>query len=368
MAKNVLFLVHGMGTHRDASAGAAAWHLEAARALHDAWSQFPSLASRPFESYIELVPLSYDGVFREYLSGVSDAAERVRSALGELQYAKVASVIEDAEPDETSFFWANAADVLLYRFGGDLYRNVHMVLGHQIAQRVRKAWDNALAGPTQFSILSHSLGTATIHGALNRLGGGRIAGSDALRLGGNFGLHCYVTLANVSRLLYRGRGSLYNQTIVRPRRGGPQYVRRFINVRHVADPVAAPLCFAPRRWGAGYSEISVRHLRDANVHGFAHYLAHPRVGGGILRALLPSVLLSQAEVDAVAAEFRDVDVDSPEQRLAAEQAIGDVARSLRAAYAGDRNVISGSVEWIARMLRDVWRHRQLLGAAWDALT
>jgi hypothetical protein len=207
-----------------------------------------------------------------------------------------------------------------------------------------------------------------VHGALNRLGGGRIAGSDALRLGGNFGLHCYASIANVSRLLFRGQGSLYEQTIVRPNLTGPRYVRQFLNVRHVADPIPAPLCFAPKTWGPGYTELKVRHLRDPNVHAFTHYLANPRVSGALFRALLPAPLLSQAEVDAVAAAYPDVAVESEDRRKQVEGVIDEVAHSLQSAYGNDSDVLSGSAEWAAKLLRVAWKNRQRLGAALGVLT
>lgn len=358
MAKNVLFLVHGMGWHVES--GGEAWHVAVERALREAWALFPSLAPRSFDSCVELCPLSYDGVFREYLSGVSDQAERLRMALGDAEFAKVAGVIAGADADEENFFWANVTDVLLYRFGGDMFRNVHVALGQQIAARVQKAWDTPSSGATLFSVMCHSLGTATVHGALNRLGGGRIAGSDALRLGGNFSLHCYVSLANVSRLLFRGEGPIYNQTIIRPQRTGTRYVRRFLNVRHVADPIPAPMCFRPKAWGSGYVDIALRHLRSANVHGFSHYLAHPRVSGALFRSLLPAALLSQAEVDRVVAEYRDVDVEPEHKRKEIEAVIAEIERSLQSAYADERNVLCDSAEWAAQLLRVAWRTRKQL--------
>jgi hypothetical protein len=366
MAKNVLFLVHGMGFHESAGAnnGAAGWHVEVEQALRAAWMLFPSLASRSFDKYIELAPLSYDHVFRGYVESWKDAAEQLESALGESELAKVAAVIAGADADEQSFFWANITDVLLYRYGADLYRSVHVELGKQIAERVRSVWTRGPASPTLFSMLTHSLGTAAAHGALNRLGGGRIGASGALRMGGNFGLHCYMSLANVSRLLFRGQGSIYEQTIVRPQ----HYVRRFINVRHVADPIAAPLCFAPLTWGPAYAELSVRHLRSANVHGYAHYLAHPRVSGALFRAFLPEVLLSQAEVNAVAGEYADVDMEDARTRHDVEQVIEQVARSLREAYTEDRGLLLGSAEWLAKLVRSLWDVQRQLGSALKALS
>jgi hypothetical protein len=104
------------------------------------------------------------------------------------------------------------------------------------------------------------------------------------------------------------------------------------------------------------------------VHGFAHYLGNPRVSGALFRTLLPAPLLSQAEVDAVAAEYRDVDLEPVAKRQQVERLIDDIANSLEDAYADDNNLVYGTAEFAAKLLRAAWKNRQRLGAALGALS
>jgi hypothetical protein len=366
MANNVLFLTHGMGWNLET--GPQAWSVEVEQALEKAWNMFPALNGFALADFVRLVPLSYDKVFRDYLSTIAGDATRVKTALGASDFAKVAGVIADADAEEANFFWTNVMDVLLYRFGGDLHRLVHDELALQLATEVRNVWANN-GGAVQFSMLTHSLGTATMHGTLNRLAGGPIGSGDSLQVGGNFKLRSYVSLANVSRVLWPGPGSLYGTTLVRPSTQalGPGYVEKFVNVRHIADPFPAAMRFAPSDWGTGYREITIKHLRSANVHGYTHYLAHPRAAAAVLRPLLPSGLLTPNDVEAAAAAYRDVDLDDANKRQQVEQAIADVAKDLAASYDDTGNVLTGSIELIGRVVRDVWRHWQRLKAVMDAI-
>jgi hypothetical protein len=157
-------------------------------------------------------------------------------------------------------------------------------------------------------------------------------------------------------VLFRPKGSIYDKTVVRP----GKYVDRFINVSHAADPVPAPRRFAPKTWGAGYHEIVLKHYRDPNLHAFIHYLEHPAVAGALFQELVP-FLLSDVEVAAVAASYRDVDGHDELKRTRIERLIADIARELHEAYDDERNVISDSVELFAGVARRAWRNRKAFG-------
>lgn len=357
-APNVLFLVHGMGTNLESAAEPTAWFKEVETALHAAWQRFPSLAEESFAEYIELCPLSYDQSFRQYTARVAAAGERLQSKVGSASYAKALSAIAGAgADDEQNFLWANIMDVLLYRLGGDFNVEVQVALQLQLAQKVRQAWAASTGAPVQFSMLSHSLGTAVAHGMLQRLALGAIGESEVFKHGNNFKLRCYMTLANTSRLLFRPSGSIYDKTLIRP----GKYVESFINVRHIADPVPAPLRFAPRTWGDAYREISLKCYRDANIHAFTHYLDHPAVAGSLFRSLVP-FLLGQAEVDAVVATYPNVNDPDEQKCLNIERLIADIARELNDAYHDETNLISDSVELLAGVAQRAWRNRKALGA------
>lgn len=356
-APNVLFLVHGMGTNVDAAAEPAAWFKEVEAALHAAWKRFPSLEDENFSDYIELCPLSYDQRFRQYTSRLASAGEKLRGKIGDASYAQALAAVAGAgADDEANFLWANVMDVVLYRLGGDFNIEVQVALQLQLAEKVREAKTARTGAPVQFSMLAHSLGTAVAHGMLQRLALGAIGESEYFKLGHELRLRCYMTLANTSRVLFRPKGSIYDKTLVRP----GKYVDRFINVSHAADPVPAPFRFTPKTWGAGYREIVLEHYRDPNLHAFMHYLEHPAVTGALFQELVP-FLLSDVEVAAVAASYRDVDGHDELKRTRIERLIADIARELHEAYGDERNVISDSVELLAGVARRAWRHRKAFG-------
>ncbi len=357
-APNVLFLVHGMGTSLEAAAEPSAWFKEIETTLHTAWNRFPSLVDENFSDYIELCPLSYDQRFRQYTGRVAAAGESLKSKIGDASYAKALALIAGAgADDEENFLWANVMDVLLYRLGGDFNIEVQVALQLQLAHKVREAWAARTGTPVQFSMISHSLGTAVAHGMLQRLALGAIGESDVFKLGNNFKLRCYMTLANVSRVLFRPRGSIYGKTLVRP----GQYVESFINARHIADPMPTPMRFAPATWGAGYREIELSHCRGANLHAFTHYLDHSAVSGALFRSLVP-FLLHQAEVDAVVASYPDVDERDEKQRERIEHLIATLARELREAYDDETHLLSDSVELLGGVAQRAWKHSKALGA------
>jgi hypothetical protein len=240
--------------------------------------------------------------------------------------------------------------------GGDFNVEVQVALQLQLAEKVREARLARTGAPVQFSMLSHSLGTAVVHGMLQRLALGAIGKSEAFKLGNGFGLRCYMTLANTSRVLFRPRGSIYDKTLIRP----GKYVETFVNVGHIADPVPAPMRFAPKLWGAGYREVALEHYRDANLHAFTHYLEHPAVAGALFRSLVP-FLLSDAEIDAVIASYRDVDTQDAQKRASIEHVIAQIALELRDAYGDERHVLTDSVELLAGVAQRAWQSRKALG-------
>lgn len=356
-APNVLFLVHGMGTNLDAAAEPEAWFKEVEAALHAAWKRFPSLEDENFADFIELCPLSYDQRFRQYTARVAAAGERLRGKIGDVSYAKALAAVAGAgADDEKNFLWANVMDVVLYRLGGDFNIEVQVALQLQLAEKVREARLARTAAPVQFSMLTHSLGTAVAHGMLQRLALGAIGESKAFMLGKGFGLRCYMTLANTSRVLFRPRGSLYDKTLIRP----GKYVESFVNVSHIADPVPAPMRFAPRTWGAGYREVQLKHFRDANLHGFTHYLEHPAVTGALFKSLVP-FLISDAEIDAVVASYRDVEAQDEQKRMRIEGVLADIARELHDAYDDETHVLTDTVELLAGVAQRAWQSRKALG-------
>lgn len=363
MPKHIVFLVHGMGRHfSPGHAQEPPWHQEVEAALDEGWRSLPTLGARERSDYIRFVPLSYDRVFRDYLSDVGDAAAAVRELLPQEDVGAFFDALGDAADDEPGFVWDHVMDVLLYRYGGDLWANVHSLVAKQIVDAVVGAWDEQGEYGTSFSLVCHSLGTAVAHGALNRLGGGSIGGSEAFEVGGDFRLRSYVALANVSRVLWWGEQSLYDSTIVRPSLRGRfiGYVDDFLNVRHAMDPIAAVRRFAPSGWGPRYREVAVEHVRGINPHGFAHHLKSPRVYGAVLESIMGSPYVPKAELEAQIEGFQDVAIADPAKRKAVEDLVREASREIRETFDDDR-VVGPTSELIAKAVALLWKHRKALG-------
>jgi hypothetical protein len=363
MAQNIVFIVHGMGENFAAGTPKReTWDNPVVRALDDAWSSFPSLAGLPRPALIEYVPITYDQIFREYLSGISDAVQRLHSYMPAPELKDVFDVFQGANPDEANFFWSHIMDVLDYRYGAERFRYVHAHIARTIAEKANATWALPQHENATFSVLSHSLGTAAAHGALNRLGGGDIGHNAQFRLGGAFRIRSYISIANVSRVLWYGERDLYHATIVRPGTPalGPGYVDEFINVRHSADPIIAPKPFAPADWGPGYRTVPVRHVRSMNVHDLCHYLAHPSVSGSIFRSILGDAFLSEQAVNDAAAAFPDIALPDAAKRQQVEKLVDDMTSSLQTTYGNDQALLWSIPRLFALVLRNLYQDRQAL--------
>jgi hypothetical protein len=364
MVKNVVFLVHGMGKFFGPGDGSdAPWHEPVVKALDEAWSSFPALQGMSRPDFIEYVPITYDQIFREYLSGIADSADRLHRYMPSPEMADVVQVFQQVGQDQRAFFWENIMDVLDYRYGAERFRYVHAHVARVIAEKVSSVWAQPGRQNTSFSVLSHSLGTAAVHGALNRLGGGNIGESAAFRLGGAFRIRSYITLANVSRVLWYGEQDIYHGTIVRPFTPslGRGYVDQFINVHHVADPIIAPQPFGPSDWGSAYQSLAVQHVRQINLHDFTHYIQHPAVSGAIFRSILGGdAFLPAAEVSAAAAAFPDVALSDPAKRAQVVSLVAALAKSLRDTYGADQALLWSLPKLFAYAVRDLITHREAL--------
>ena len=364
MVKNVVFLVHGMGKFREAGDGPEVpWHQAVVQTLDQAWSDFEALQGLERPDFIEYVPITYDQIFREYLSEIADAADRVQQYMPSQEMRDVVEVLQDVGQEQRPFFWENIMDVLDYRYGAERFRYVHATIARVIAAKATSVLAQPSGRNASFSVISHSLGTAAVHGALNRLGGGNVGASAAFRMGGAFRIRSYVALANVSRVLWYGEHDMYRGTIVRPFTPnlGRGYVDQFINVQHVADPIPAPQPFAPTDWGSAYQAIALQHVRKINVHDFTHYLEHPAVSGAFFRSVLGGdAFLTAEEVRAATAAYPDVALGDENKRAQVEKLIAGLAKTLKDTYGSDQALLWSLPKLLACAVRDMITHREAL--------
>jgi hypothetical protein len=202
--------------------------------------------------------------------------------VGWLQRAKV----------DASFAWTHAADVLLYR----CFKDVRItVVTHVVRQMLDALTPQIEQGITpRWSVVAHSLGTAVTHDALDMLFSSRLpdSGRDPLSPA-HHRAEVVMMVANVSRVLETVVGGVYN-SLVQP---GPDEVvgrgcRYYLTARHRLDPFTTPKPFDPGDWPdlaavqqGRFRNILVNHIHEANVHGFGHYLLHPKVHIPMFRLL-----------------------------------------------------------------------------------
>ncbi len=273
MAKNPLFVVHGMGVH------APGWEVEVKSKLEEVAGRYAAFASAPAGLWdlIELVPVGYDDI-------LSNAVDQWRTNAGGIaDFAKTNAVfdgfdaqfLEDFANDDPNFFWTHVVDVVLYRFF-DLYRGaIRARVAEQIVAKVRTLPSQAFDDCT---VLAHSLGTAVTHDTLHLLATEKFGGASAPFDPLSSRFRGIVMLANTSRLLQTDIKAY--ESVVRggPRTSSLSNCSQFVNWRHEWDPVCLVRRFAPDKWPAAFNWIdSVSHFRDWNVHDMTHYLDNPRI-------------------------------------------------------------------------------------------
>jgi hypothetical protein len=354
----VLFVVHGMGDHLPG------WSTELVDQLDQTLAVYPKFAAegRPFRDRVIVEEITYDAVFDKMV----EPWGRQRAALEQfardhglnLDDTLSALTIGQLPADASDFVWETLLDAVLYRGSSLLHDNVRQ----SVTLQFLNAWDkhltnNPTASQVDVSILCHSQGTIVMSDVLAQIGEGRrpefVPFSAAKQT-----VDTFITLANVSRL---GPPDLIDIdsriTCVRPetapawKTGRNNYLRRFINVRHEFDPFCLWQRFEPKTdWGKGYVNVpGVKHVHQANTHGYLHYLANPRVHVPIFRAVLGSGAITKAEEQTAIDEFPDIKPDACATAIdALRTALSGIANgSFREARALDDLIVKGVAAYLA---------------------
>jgi len=321
MAKNVIFLVHGVGVHPAGWSNADDGPI---KALSDAAEYYPGFSEQdPLSAAVEFVEIRYDDIFDDIRTRWAELAQSLNGkGLGIATPPILDSITEVlAQADGDSVIATHVLDVGMY-VG---FRLVQRLVQLRVASEMMKTIADHAAedeGSRHYSVIAHSLGTTVAHDSIQRMA---TAGwlSDAEKLSGaladggfttddlqrvvkrygknpfapsNFKFDCLFQIANTSRLLSQTKPA-YDSS-VRPRfSSGPRNnaVHRFFNVDHVLDPIGK---FRKHRakeaWPRAASKATamdlfdIDHIHDINVHGFAHYLFHPALHSRILTAAAPT--------------------------------------------------------------------------------
>jgi len=358
MAKNIVFVFHGIGQYQDG------WmDLEscAVPILKAAAKDYPFFAGKSLDTFTEFVPILYDDVFERILKHWQDLAKGLKGAVPVLPAfaEEVIGLMEQAGEDKWSL--KTGADVALY-WGFKLFqqRVVLRVLA-QITAKIASTITAADQTP-HYHILAHSMGTAVAHDALHHLGteawltaiqnaplddeDGEAAGKDRaayltsharLREATHrhnpfspevFAFQSVTMLSNVTGLIH-GAESPYH-SIVRPGTPGDSgaFTNVYLNVNHAFDPISIVGKFRmPAGWvmGGNGIDISLKHVIDKieHIHDAAHYVRHPDVHLRLLAQYVDQYVPSDDDVKKVANFDAKFSIDKLDQR--ATQALAALA-------------------------------------------
>lgn len=274
MAKFTLFLVHGIGIHKD-----AAWADETISMLSHAWQSTTSL-DRPMLDYIEVVPISYDEVFEGYLDDFSDLSKALYTdtlSLSSDEKGELAHALDSEGINDKHFLWSYLVDVILYKM--DIVKaQVNALVAKQLYEHLRKR-----STADEFGIIAHSLGTRVINDTLQTIQSGNAEQSNFYEQG--YRIKFLMQISDVTDLF-----SLpFNTDNYPPKDVFPHGTYDYLRtVTNRFDPIARMVPTRLNHWPSDrksaqhlgrsvYLDILIEHVHETNVHGLTHYMLHPQI-------------------------------------------------------------------------------------------
>ena len=332
MSKAVLFLVHGIGRQKKGWSEALDGPVPALEAAMQNYACFA--AGDKLSKYLDVVEIRYDDIFDDVLKQWSDLAASLPAASGFDWLDSVNKVLVDCGNDSNTFA-RFGGDVLIYKGFDLIARAVRLRVNSVITAKMHRVLADASAAGSAappFAVAAHSMGTAVAQDALFQLATNtwredrtrlnELWSNNKLRPISRFvdnpnltsdqradfnavlqdqehkvpvGINSLFLVSDTSPLLHRAAG-LYSHHQPTP---GSFDCRAVCTIAHDLDPVC-------KIGSAGFSvlqrpsavTISVKHMHDKNIHGFGHYLSHPRVHETLFSRLIPELFLPEFRVRA----------------------------------------------------------------------
>jgi hypothetical protein len=303
MAKQIIFLAHGMGSWP------ADWSKTFREQLKEHYNKYQYSALYEFDKLFTFEELKYNDLFDKLRKQWAQGAQAVLDQMAGLPASaatNIANLYAGAGGDE--FVKTHVLDVLLYRFVDTVGAAIRETLAAQITDVLHKA--AAKGDEVRWSVIAHSLGTSVVHDTLHTLYSPD--GPYQLPTAVNR-VKVLMMVANVSRVLenralFGEAGDVY-RSIVRPtldkEKGACDY---YVNVRHQWDPIPMPQRFNPAddwpdiesRLGKRYRYIPISAFASADIHGLEHYFGDPRVHIALFRLLnFPEFITQKEEEEAI---------------------------------------------------------------------
>lgn len=331
MAKNIVFVIHGIGEYDQHWLQADS---SAAHQLREDAKHYGFFDGKNLDTFVEFVPIIYDDIFLRILNHWNDLGEALESAIPVMPdvASKVVDLLKRSDDDEWIINFAG--DVVLY-WGFRLFQQ--RVVLRVLAQITKKVADTITSSDQVpgYHVLAHSLGTAVAHDALHHLGTEDWLGAldhapfsdldgqegaadhDAYRASlakmkqefgvanpfhpGLFQFETVTMLSNVSGLIHPSESPY--RSIVRPGSASAEsaFTKNYLNINHKYDPVSIAGNFKmPNSWEMqGGVDVSVDHVVEKNIHSASHYVAHPNVHLRLLQSYVDPYFCTDEDINAV---------------------------------------------------------------------
>ena len=274
LANFTLFLIHGIGVHKEPS-----WADKTIEVMTKAWHQDVGLNTQ-ISDHIDVVPISYDSVFEDYLDDFSDLSQAVLGDVLDLprqEKLKLSQTFTDQKINKRHVLWSHVVDVLLYKM-----QIVREQVTACVAEQIYAAISHK-SGAHNFGIVAHSLGTRVINDTLQRIKTSEPNQGNFYQQG--YKLKFLMLISDVTTLF----GLPLNRDPHPPKdvypRGTFDYLR---TVSNRYDPIARIIPTRLDYWPEGrtdemymgrplYKDILLDHVHETNVHGLTHYMMHPEI-------------------------------------------------------------------------------------------
>jgi hypothetical protein len=304
-----------MGEHADTWADSADGPKARLDKVAARYTEFKT--GKPFTERLRVRQITYDSAFAKIIDAWLESAQSLDAwAKGQGRpLPKVVDWLRDTMPKHQkasrSFLWSTAMDPVLYRGFALVRDQVRSLVMSQLVTILREEGGQQSLDVT---IAAHSLGTAVMHDVLDLLARGRFPAEardvEAFRPD----RWKFTNLFMIADVCLLGPAALRDidalESIVRPVKpdgSADGYCRKFFEVWHRYDPFAIAAPFRPGDWGKGYRPIGpLQHFRQANVHGFTHYLDHPAVHVPLIQYALADEVISEDEYEQAIADYADV--------------------------------------------------------------
>ncbi len=324
--KTLVFLIHGMGTHK------AKWSKSVQEALQchaSGYEFFKKSGNKNLTKFVEFVEIVYDDIFTNALKNWEEKNKELLQQVAtadKAQAEKAVYWLKGMKNGKNNFAWTHAVDVLLWRFSSYFRNSIKAKISAKMTRKlIESAKKNSICY-AKAAVISHSLGTSVMHDVLANLAFGRYLpahmpnGFDpkAFRF---MSLH---TIANVSKILELDDYPVYCSR-VRPGSVDNQesYCQHFFNYHNTLDPFTLPRPFRPPWPPDTFHDKQVSHLHGANPHSIEHYLLNPKVHVPLLRSIVGVYeAVTPKEEEYAYKAFKNVDL-SEEVKTRIEQKINN---------------------------------------------